>query len=205
MVATLVAGAARRICIMASTSFSLADGAVVSQIGRLQQHAESYEAECELSFHCDDHKYLRVFASHLQLQGKPQAKRPNLDAANSNAASASLLLAEFRHLGKAHALLTEAIQIRPKQARWYAIRAQIYRGLGRNQLAFYDLNASIRLEPRTWQYYCSRSICLRKLRRLAFQPRLAGQLAGLLATLRLMCIACTNQEPSLRHAIMQVF
>lgn len=75
------------------------------------------------------------------------------------------MLHEFKQVGRLLQLINESIAIRPKIARWYAARAQIYRGLGRNQLAFYDLNAAIRIEPRSWQYFVSRSLCLRKLKR----------------------------------------
>ena len=96
---------------------------------------------------------------------RPAARKPDLDKANTNYAKAVELLGEFKHLGKALQLIGEAIAVRPKIAMWYATRAQIYRGLGRNQLAFYDYNAAIRIEPRMWQYYLGRALCLRKLRR----------------------------------------
>ncbi len=74
-------------------------------------------------------------------------------------------MSEFKSIPRALNMLSEAIAIRPKMARWYAVRAQAYRALGRNQLAFYDLNAAIRLEPRAPPYVCARAMCLRKQRR----------------------------------------
>lgn len=80
-------------------------------------------------------------------------KQADGETANRNAARAVALLQSFRNLGRAHQLISEAISMRPRNANWYAIRSQIYRALGRNWLAYYDINTSIRLDPRGIRYY----------------------------------------------------
>lgn len=98
-------------------------------------------------------------------QNRATVRKADLDRANQQAENAQKLLNEFRSLNRALGIINEAIATRPKIARWYVTRAQIYRALGRNQLALYDYNAAIRLEPRLTLNLVSRAICLRKLRR----------------------------------------
>jgi tetratricopeptide (TPR) repeat protein len=99
-------------------------------------------------------------------QARQNAKKADLDKANQNATWALQLLGEFKSLPRALQYISEAIAIRPKaSAKWYTTRAQIYRALGRNQLAFYDYNAALRVDPRSYYNYVGRALCLRKLRR----------------------------------------
>ena len=50
-------------------------------------------------------------------------------------------------------LITEAIVVRPKLAKCFLARAQLYRILGRNQLAFCDYNAVLRLDKNLMRAY----------------------------------------------------
>ena len=63
------------------------------------------------------------------------------------------------------ALVTEALTIKPKQSKWYLLRALLYRRVGEFQLALYDQNAAIRLDKDNPAAYCGRGLCLRKLGR----------------------------------------
>ncbi len=63
------------------------------------------------------------------------------------------LLSDFRQPTRALTLITEAIAILPRNSKLYLARAQVYRMLGRNQLAFCDLNSVLRLEPQMNRAY----------------------------------------------------
>ena len=69
--------------------------------------------------------------------------------ARKNSESALRDLTAFKPPSRALTLITEAIAVRPKTAKWYVVRAQVYRMLGRNQLAFFDYNSALRLDPRS--------------------------------------------------------
>ena len=71
------------------------------------------------------------------------------DQAKRNSERALKLLTAFKQPTRALTLISEAIAIKPKTAKWYVLRAQTYRMLGRNQLAFCDYNSALRLDPRS--------------------------------------------------------
>lgn len=82
-------------------------------------------------------------------------KELEMETAKKNALRAAKYLNEFKNCPKALTLISESIATRPRYPKWYAIRAQLYRVLGRNQLAFCDYNSAIRLDSRTPRYYAA--------------------------------------------------
>ena len=86
------------------------------------------------------------------MKGSSQ-REAEADRARRNAARAEALLHSSRQPTRALALISEAIVVRPKQSRWYLVRAQLYRILGRNRLALADYNANIRLDAFTAKTY----------------------------------------------------
>lgn len=73
--------------------------------------------------------------------------------ANKNGSAATTRLLSFKNITLSLTLITSALSRLPKTAKWYIVRSQIYRVLGRNQLAFFDINSALRLEPRSSRLY----------------------------------------------------
>ena len=92
-------------------------------------------------------------------------RRADVDRANASHARAAELAADPRSTRLALSLISEALAVRPKQARWYMLRALLYRRLGDFQLALYDQNAAVRLDRHNPAVFCGRGLCLRKLGR----------------------------------------
>ena len=82
-------------------------------------------------------------------------KEAEAERARRNAARAETLLHSLRQPTRALALISEALAVRPKQARWYLVRAQLYRVMGRNRLALADYNSNIRLTGQVFVLYLS--------------------------------------------------
>lgn len=78
--------------------------------------------------------------------------------ANKNGSAATTRLLSFKNMTLSLTLITSALSRLPKTAKWYIVRSQIYRVLGRNQLAFFDINSALRLEPRSSRLY---AMCVR--------------------------------------------
>jgi tetratricopeptide (TPR) repeat protein len=89
----------------------------------------------------------------------------DIEKATRSTDRAIKLICDFRQPTRALTLLTEAISVLPRSGKLYAARAQVYRTLGRNQLAFCDLNSVLRLEPQMNRAYALRAIVLLRLRR----------------------------------------
>lgn len=99
---------------------------------------------------------------------RPQAastRRTDIDRGNALFTRASEAATDPKSTRLALSLVTDAIAIRPMQAKFYVLRSLLYRRLGDFALALYDQNAAVRLDRNNPASFCGRGLCLRKLGR----------------------------------------
>lgn len=105
------------------------------------------------------------FAPARRASGVHVARQFDLQRANAAYAQAVELSSDPRSIHLARSFVSEALAVRPKQQKWYMLRGLLNRRLGEHQLALYDSNAAVRLDPTNPAAFCGRGLCLRKLGR----------------------------------------
>ena len=80
-------------------------------------------------------------------------KEADIAMAHKNHSRVVKSLTEFKLPTRSLYLICEALAVKPKMLKWYLVRAQVYRVLGRNQLAFCDYNSALRIDKNFTRAY----------------------------------------------------